>query len=172
MMEENENLYYAASNISGIHFKVFTSRKGIRKIFINNKNASIENASVTALRPDDPYMFNVFKELTEYFNRERKKFSVPLEIQGTEFQRKVWQQLMKIPYGKTISYLKLAENLGDAKAVRAVGKANGSNPISIIIPCHRVINFDGKLGGYSGGLDVKEKLLALEGGLSLELFEK
>ncbi|MDE3144626.1 MAG: methylated-DNA--[protein]-cysteine S-methyltransferase, partial [Bacteroidota bacterium] len=87
----------------------------------------------------------------------RQKFTVPLDIHGTKFQMKVWQQLIQIPYGATISYQRLAENIGDTKAVRAVGKANGSNPVSIIIPCHRVINSNGKLGGYSGGLDVKEK---------------
>ena len=172
MMEENKILYTASLKISGIQFNVFTSQKGIRYLFVNKKDITLKNAVVTKLHPDDPYMFNIFNQLTEYFNRERKKFSVPLDIHGTEFQKKVWQQLMQIPYGATISYQMLAENIGNPKAVRAVGKANGSNPVSIIIPCHRVINSNGKLGGYSGGLDIKEKLLELEGGLSLKLFEK
>jgi len=171
-MEDKENLYYALSKISGIHFKVFTSHKGVRFILINKKDYMPENAAATALHPDDPYMLNVFKELTEYFNRERREFSIPLDVTGTEFQKRVWKQLLKIPYGKTISYIKLAEMVGDVKTVRAVGKANGSNPVPIVIPCHRVINADGKLGGYSAGLDVKEKLLEIEGGLSLELFTK
>ncbi len=171
-MEEKENLYFASLKISGINFKVITSHKGVRSIFINKRDYKPDNITATALHPDDPYMMNVFKELSEYFNRERKEFSVPLDIIGTEFQKKVWKQLLKIPYGKTISYIKLAEMVGDVKTVRAVGKANGSNPVPVIIPCHRVINADGKLGGYSAGLDVKEKLLETEGGLSLELFSK
>jgi len=172
MMVENEILYTASSKISGIQFNVFSSQIGIRYLFLNKKDFALNNAIVTKLYPDDPYMFNIFKQLTEYFDHSRQKFTVPLDIHGTKFQMKVWQQLIQIPYGATISYQRLAENIGDTKAVRAVGKANGSNPVSIIIPCHRVINSNGKLGGYSGGLDVKEKLLELEGGLSLELFEK
>lgn len=171
-MVENEILYTASFKISGIQFNAFSSQIGVRYLFVNKKDVTLNNAIVTRLHSDDPYMFSIFKQLSEYFDHSRKKFSVPLDIQGTEFQMKVWQQLLKIPYGATISYQRLAENIGDAKAVRAVGKANGSNPVSIIIPCHRVINTNGKLGGYSGGLDVKEKLLELEGGLSMELFEK
>ena len=102
------------------------------------------------------------KELDEYFLGKREEFTMPLDPIGTEFQKKTWQKLLEIPYGTTISYQELALKMGDARKSRAVGSANGKNPIPIIIPCHRVINKNGKLGGYAGGLDVKEFLLNLE----------
>ena len=168
--KEKENLFYAAQKISGVNIKVFSSKKGIRYIFLN-KNSTVKNVNTTRLRSDDPYMFNVFTQLEEYFKGERKKFNVPLDLKGTDFQRKVWSELNKIPYGKTVSYKKVAEKIGNKKALRAVGKANSQNPVCIIIPCHRVINANGNLGGYSAGLLVKERLLELEGSLSMELFE-
>jgi len=170
-MKSQENLYFSSLKISGIHFKVFTSQKGIRRIFFNNKDAQIKAATLTKLHPDDPYMFNIFVELKEYFNRERKKFTVPLDVVGTEFQKKVWNELLKIPYGKLMTYKAIAIMLGNENAMRAVGRANSTNHAPIIIPCHRVIASNGKLGGYSGGISLKEKLLELEGSLSLELFE-
>lgn len=103
------------------------------------------------------------RQLTEYFAGERKVFDLPLQINGTNFQNKVWTALQDIPYGKTISYLQLAKNLGDAKCIRAAGTANGKNPIGIIIPCHRVIGKDGSLTGYAGGLWRKQWLLEHEG---------
>lgn len=102
-------------------------------------------------------------QLAEYFEGEREAFSLPLHPQGTEFQRAVWSALEGIPYGETISYRELADRIGRPKAVRAVGAANGKNPISIIVPCHRVIGADGSLTGYGGGLPAKQTLLALEG---------
>jgi methylated-DNA-[protein]-cysteine S-methyltransferase len=171
MMKSQENLYFSFQKISGIHFRVFTTQKGIRKIYLNDKEAKIRSASLTKLHPDDPYMFNIFAELKEYFNRERKKFTVPLDVEGTEFQKKVWNELIKIPYGKLMTYKAIAIMLGNENAMRAVGRANATNHAPIIIPCHRVIASDGKLGGYSGGVSLKEKLLELEGSLSLELFE-
>lgn len=101
-------------------------------------------------------------QLNEYFNGKRKAFDIPLSPEGTEFQKRVWDQLIQIPYGKTCSYKDLATQLKDSNASRAVGTANGKNPISIIIPCHRVISSNGTLGGYAGGLDIKTKLLDLE----------
>lgn len=102
------------------------------------------------------------RQLTAYFAGELENFDLPLSPQGTAFQQRVWNELQKIPYGKTISYGELARRIGNPKASRAVGLANGSNPISIVIPCHRVIGSNGKLTGYGGGLPIKEKLLALE----------
>ena len=102
------------------------------------------------------------KQLDEYFRGKRKKFELPLNPKGTEFQKKVWLQLMKIPYGKTATYKDIATLIGDSNASRAVGNANNKNPIAIIIPCHRVIGSNNKLTGYAGGLDKKEKLLNLE----------
>ena len=103
-----------------------------------------------------------YKELDEYFRGKRKNFDIPLKIEGTEFQKKVWNALLEIPYGETRSYLDIAKRIGNPKASRAVGMANHNNKIIIIIPCHRVIGSNKKLVGYAGGLDVKEKLLKLE----------
>ncbi len=101
-------------------------------------------------------------ELQEYFEGKRVEFSIPLHPEGTDFQLKVWEELKKIPYGKTISYGELAVRIGNPKAARAVGAANGKNPLSIVVPCHRVIGASGKLTGFAGGVDVKSKLLVLE----------
>lgn len=102
---------------------------------------------------------------------KEKNFNLPLDLEGTEFQKKVWKELQKISYGKTISYKMLSEKIGNVKAIRAVGKANGENPVAIIVPCHRVIGSNGSLTGYASGLDIKEKLLLLEGAISPDLFE-
>ncbi len=102
------------------------------------------------------------KQLDEYFKGERRMFDLPLEAPGTKFQMSVWKELANIPYGSTCSYKDLAGKIKNHKAVRAVGTANGRNPISIIVPCHRVIAADGTLGGYGGGLENKTKLLEIE----------
>ncbi|WPC39720.1 methylated-DNA--[protein]-cysteine S-methyltransferase [Clostridium sp. JS66] len=103
-----------------------------------------------------------FKQLQEYLNGNRKKFDLPLEPKGTEFQQKAWNALQQIPYGKTCSYKDIAKSIGNIKACRAVGMANNRNPIAIFIPCHRVIGANGNLVGYAGGLEMKEQLLNLE----------
>ena len=105
------------------------------------------------------------KQLEEYFVHKRKVFDIPLLTLGTDFQKSVWEGLICIPYGTTVSYLELAKSIGNEKAVRAVASANGANAISILIPCHRIIGSDGSLTGYAGGLDVKKKLLEIESGL-------
>ncbi len=105
---------------------------------------------------------NAVRELTEYFCGDRTVFDIKLDMQGTDFQKKVWEELKKIPYGETISYRELAKRVHNEKACRAVGSANGKNPVSIIVPCHRVITSNGTIGGYAGGLTAKRKLLALE----------
>ena len=102
------------------------------------------------------------RQLREYFARRRAEFDLPLAPEGTAFQRSVWRQLQEIPYGETISYGELARRVGNPKASRAVGSANGANPLPIVIPCHRVIAGDGTLGGFGGGLPTKQALLALE----------
>lgn len=101
-------------------------------------------------------------QLEEYLDGRRTSFDLPLDMQGTNFQKSVWRQLLTIPYGKTESYAALARSMKKDKAARAVGSANGKNPLCIIVPCHRVIASDGTLGGYSGGLDIKKTLLTLE----------
>lgn len=102
------------------------------------------------------------RQISEYLNGKRKTFDIPLEFKGTPFQEKVWKTLQGIPFGETLSYAEIARRINNPKAVRAVGSANGRNPISIIVPCHRVIASDGTLGGYAGGLAVKTQLLTLE----------
>jgi methylated-DNA-[protein]-cysteine S-methyltransferase len=125
----------------------------------------------TDLRPANPdpewqedasALNEVARQLKAYFAGELEHFELSLSPQGTPFQQKVWSELQKIPYGETISYGELARRIGNPNASRAVGLANGSNPIPIVIPCHRVIGSNGKLTGYGGGLPIKEKLLALE----------
>lgn len=102
------------------------------------------------------------KQLEEYYSGNRMIFELPMNLKGTEFQQKVWKELCKIPYGKTITYKEIARNIGNEKAVRAVGTAIGKNPIAIVIPCHRVIGSNGSLTGYAYGIDKKEQLLNLE----------
>ena len=114
---------------------------------------------------DNPLLQETRRQLEEYFSATRTGFELPLLLAGSDFQRNVWNELLRVPYGATISYLQLAERIGNRKAVRAVASANGANAISIIIPCHRVIGSNGELVGYAGGLRAKEKLLNLEQGV-------
>jgi methylated-DNA-[protein]-cysteine S-methyltransferase len=116
---------------------------------INEKDALIDRAR---------------KQLDEYFAGNRREFDLPLSPYGTDFQQAVWKELLAIPYGETRSYGQVAQNIGKPKACRAVGMANNKNPISVVIPCHRVIGADGSLTGYGGGLEMKRKLLDLEKG--------
>ena len=114
--------------------------------------------------PANPHLRKLRAELDRYFAGELRDFTVPVDLRGTPFRLRVWEELARVPFGETISYLELARRIGNAKASRAVGGANGANPVCILIPCHRVIAADGALGGYSAGLWRKEKLLALERG--------
>lgn len=125
---------------------------GISKIHILDKYIEI-----TTEFPKD--LKQAVEQLQDYFDGKRTTFSFKINPTGTEFQKKVWQQLLKIPYGKTYSYLELSKKLGDVKAIRAVATANGKNPLWIVIPCHRVIGADGSLTGYAGGLWRKKWLL-------------
>lgn len=104
----------------------------------------------------------VFSQLQEYFSGQRQTFDFPYELRGTEFQKKVWAALETIPYGQTRSYREIAQAVGNPKAVRAVGAANGKNPMWIVVPCHRVVGTNGTLTGYAGGIDMKRRLLELE----------
>ena len=104
----------------------------------------------------------VYKEVIEYLNGERTSFDIPYKLEGTEFQKKVWKELTRIPYGQTRTYKDIASAIGNKNASRAVGMANNKNPIMIMVPCHRVIGTNGKLVGYAGGIDMKKDLLDLE----------
>lgn len=109
---------------------------------------------------------DVEAQLSQFFNRERQTFSLELAATGTDFQQSVWKELLKIPYGETRSYIDIARALGDANLTRAVGAANGANPIAIVVPCHRVIGASGSLVGFGGGLETKAKLLDFEAGVA------
>jgi len=135
---------------------------GLRKIYFENGRDRVRPDS--SWSEDRQYFRETVSQLQSYFAGKLKAFDLPLAPQGTSFQLNVWQRLCDIPYGETTSYGELARRVGNSKASRAVGLANGSNPIPIVIPCHRVIGSNGKLTGYGGGLPIKEKLLALERG--------
>ena len=133
---------------------------GLRQIlFVNGRHAPRPEPS---WKEDGRLFKETIRQLRAYFAGELEEFDLRLAPEGTPFQLKVWQRLSGIPYGETISYGELARRIGNPNASRAVGLANGSNPIPIVIPCHRVIGSSGKLTGYGGGLPIKEKLLALE----------
>jgi len=122
----------------------------------------LRNTPVVRQKSTHPLIKKTCIQLDQYFSGKRQSFDLPLSPKGTEFQQSVWKQLREISYGQTISYSQLAKAIGRPKACRAVGSANGKNPIPIIIPCHRVIASNGGLGGYSSGLDIKQQLLTLE----------
>ena len=127
-------------------------------IYNEEKNEKKNNI----IEKDTKLLLEVEKQLKEYFEGKRIKFEIPLNPKGTEFMKKVWKELLKIPYGETRTYKEIAEKIGNSKASRAVGMANNKNPIPIIIPCHRVIGSNNKLVGYALGLDMKQYLLDLE----------
>ena len=120
-------------------------------------------APFVARLADAPVLEETVRQLDAYFAGARTTFDLPLDVEGSVFQKRVWGELARIPFGQTVSYREIARALDHERAVRAVGGANGRNPISIIVPCHRVISADGTLGGYAGGLAAKRGLLALEG---------
>jgi methylated-DNA-[protein]-cysteine S-methyltransferase len=136
------------------------SERGLHEICFEGQ--STRAVLGTQSRDDQAVLREVIRQLHAYFAGELETFDLELAPEGTPFQQKVWSELLKIPYGETISYGELARRIGNPNASRAVGLVNGSNPIPIIIPCHRVIGSNGKLTGYGGGLPIKEKLLALE----------
>lgn len=142
-------------------------------LMITSEGDKITGVSfITADRAEansSPAIEQCIVELDEYFFRGRKFFNVELQLSGTDFQNKVWNELLTIPYGKTISYLELALRVGDINSIRAVGLANGQNPVAILVPCHRVIGKNGDLVGYAGGLDKKIWLLQHEGAFSEQL---
>jgi methylated-DNA-[protein]-cysteine S-methyltransferase len=135
--------------------------------FVNGKSSA--PLDETWRRHEAP-LRGAIEELRAYFAGELREFTMPLAPRGTPFQLRVWNELTRIPYGETISYRELAERIGNPKASRAVGLANGCNPIAIIVPCHRVIGANGKLTGYGGGLPIKERLLSFERHHSAGLF--
>jgi methylated-DNA-[protein]-cysteine S-methyltransferase len=142
--------------------KLVASNHGLVAVLWENDRPLRVRLTEPVLDDQHPILVETERQLMEYFAGKRKSFSVALDMRGTEFQKDVWEALVAIPFGETRSYGQLARQLGNSGAQRAVGAANGRNPISIIVPCHRVIGSSGKLTGFAGGLDVKAKLLSLE----------
>lgn len=142
--------------------KLVASDKGLVAILWENDRPNRVRLSELIEDKHRPVLVETERQLREYFAGKRTAFSVPLDMRGTRFQKDVWEALLAIPFGETRSYGQLAKQLGNPHATRAVGAANGRNPISIIVPCHRVIGSSGKLTGFAGGLDAKARLLNLE----------
>jgi methylated-DNA-[protein]-cysteine S-methyltransferase len=139
------------------------SDEGLAGLLWENDRPSRVRLDVDDEDPNHPVLVETERQLEEYFAGRRRAFAVKLDMAGTAFQRKVWDALLTIPFGETRSYGQIARQIGHPGAVRAVGAANGRNPVAIITPCHRVIGSTGKLTGFGGGLDAKAQLLALEG---------
>jgi methylated-DNA-[protein]-cysteine S-methyltransferase len=144
--------------VSGITLHLVVTEMGIRRLGFGEStiaNGASESGTLAA---------EAARQLDEYFSGRRRQFDLPLDLEGTEFQQRVWKAVSGVPYGQTRSYAQIATTIGSPAAVRAVGAANGANPVAIIVPCHRVVASGGGLGGYGGGLELKRRLLALEAG--------
>lgn len=142
--------------------KLIASDTGLAAILWENDDPKRVWLFPLAENNNHPILLETRRQLSDYFAGRLQKFTVPLDFAGTDFQKKVWGALLTIPFGETRSYAQIAQQIGNPKAVRAVGAANGKNPISIIAPCHRVIGANGTLTGFAGGLDAKAQLLDLE----------
>jgi O-6-methylguanine DNA methyltransferase len=158
-------LFMAASDKGLVALEFDARLPGQQSLRPNPRQLRDENIGF-AFEPSRRAMNDYFCELEEYFSGNRRQFSFPLDLRGTDFQIACWHALLAIPYGETRTYANIARAINKPKAFRAIGMANNRNPIAIVVPCHRVIASDGTLCGYGGGLDVKRKLLELEGALS------
>lgn len=150
--------WMVAECASGLQLRLAASPSGLRSIDFDLTLAPEGNPF-----PEHPLLREAARQLSAYFAGELRVFSLPLDPEGTDFQKRVWRRLESIPYGETRSYTWVAAAIGAPRAVRAVGAANGANPLPIVVPCHRVIGASGKLVGYGGGLPLKKRLLDLEG---------
>ncbi len=153
-------MYYSKFTAEPLQFTVFADEEGIFSLFINDSPKI--PAGFIELPIEDKHFYDISEQMAEYLKGRRKVFNAKTHLKGTEFQVQVWNALKEIPYGETVSYKTLAIQIGNEKAVRAVGGANKLNPLPIIVPCHRVIQADGSLGGYACGIKVKRMLLDLE----------
>lgn len=160
-------MYYTVVNINGTDYLIYATEQGITGLEISVSEPNNPEDYIKK-EPEDAIFATIVDQLKSYLSGKLKEFSLPVLLTGTYFQQDVWEALLNIPYGKVVSYADIAEKIGNPKAIRAVGSAIGKNPIPIIVPCHRVINTSGKLGGYSGcgggeaGLKYKQFLLDLE----------
>ena len=144
------------------------TQAGLRAVLWPDDDIRISLPTDLTPSPTDPVLTKTALQLQQYFAKERTAFDVPLDLQGTDFQQAAWQALARIPYGNTWTYKQQAEHLGRPRAVRAIGAANGKNPVSVVLPCHRVIGMNGALTGFAGGLEAKKYLLLLEGAIPTE----
>lgn len=148
-------MHYAVMNTTVGPVTVASTDRGLAAVQFGN---SVPNGAVV----DNSANREIVKQLSEYFEGKRTRFELPLDVEGTPFQKSVWNELLRIPYGETRSYGDIAKALGKPAAARAVGMANHNNPVAIVIPCHRVVGQNGSLTGYAGGLQLKEQLLSIE----------
>lgn len=169
MSDNGPMLYYGCFRPSrGVILFVAADDQAVRSISLNNTErrfvAELRRQSAGGVKRDDrhPLIRLAARQLTEYFRGKRREFDFPLELRGTRFQERVWEALLAIPYGETRSYGQIARAVGVPGGARAVGGANHANQVAIVVPCHRVINADGSLGGYGGKPEVKRMLLDLE----------
>ena len=161
MKEQKHLMYKDVPSPVGL-IRIITSDKGLAAIIWEGEDYKRTKLSAPVKDENHPILLQTEQQLNEYFENKRTSFDLPLDLEGTEFQVRVWEALLKIPYGVTKTYGELAKILGDIKAVRAVGGALNKNPISIVVPCHRVVGASGKLVGFAGGLNNKSILLDLE----------
>lgn len=164
-----EALYYSKFSSPVGPLVVAVSERGLVSLEFDCGKLSRRNQPAHRWVESEEKTAPYVRELEEYFAGKRRMFDLPLDLRGTEFQKRCWRELLKIPYGQTRSYADIARAVGSPRAFRAVGMANHSNPVAILVPCHRVIASDGSLCGYGGGLEVKRKLLELEGALDQSL---
>lgn len=157
--EKTMKLYYTEMNSPVGRLKLVAHEKCLVAVLWENDSPNRVKLPELEHHPEHPLLLKTIKQLDEYFSGQRKEFQIPLDPIGTAFQKKVWSALRQIPFGKTKSYGELAKDINHPKASRAVGAANGRNPISIIVPCHRVIGANGTLTGFAGGLKAKDYLL-------------
>ncbi|MEI3605326.1 methylated-DNA--[protein]-cysteine S-methyltransferase [Pseudogracilibacillus sp. SE30717A] len=166
--KQEQPIYYGKLEHKQWVLYIAATDKGL--CFVGSPNEGIEELQVWTdkNRPNSKMMENEEKvnryvhQLKEYLNGKRKEFDVPVDLKGTPFQESVWKELQNIPYGEVVSYSDIAEKIGNPQAVRAVGAANGVNPVMIVVPCHRVVSKSGNLTGFRGGLEMKKTLLAVE----------
>ncbi len=162
-----ESLHYSITDSPVSPLAIVMSKVGLTRLEFHRKGTIPDKR---ALWIEDPSRTAAVRaELDEYFAGRRREFTVPLDLRGSEFQLRCWRELLKIPFGETRTYADIARAIGSPRAFRAVGLANHDNPVAIIVPCHRVIASDGGLCGYGGGLDIKQRLLELEGALPAPL---
>ncbi len=160
MRPSNTTLYFQQSESPFGKIYIYTTDQALKAVLFKAWSKANDHKII---QQENAIIKNTLKQLSEYFVGKRRQFDLPIDADGTEFQQKVWQTLCEIPFGQSWNYGQLAKAIGNKNASRAVGAANGKNPISIIVPCHRVIGADGSLTGYAGGLAAKEWLLKHEG---------